>query len=45
MSIALHQRIKDLETLVAELRARVSALEAKAEKKTLSLPKKEAANG
>lgn len=45
MSIAQAQRIKELEAALAELRARVSALEAKAEKKTLSLPKKEAANG
>ena len=41
MSIAQAQRIKELEALVAELCARVAALEQKA--KPLSLPKKDAA--
>lgn len=39
MSIALAQRIKELEALVAELCARVAELE---KKRPLSLPKKDA---
>lgn len=42
MSIAQTQRIKELEALVAELCARVAVLEQKAERKPLSLPKKDA---
>jgi hypothetical protein len=43
MSIALHQRIKELEALVAELCLRVAELEKKPERKTMSLPKKDPA--
>lgn len=42
MSIAQAQQIKELKALVAELCARVAELEKKAEKKPLSLPKKDA---
>lgn len=42
MSIAQSERIKKLEALVAELCLRVAELEKKAERKPLSLPKKEA---
>lgn len=42
MSIALSQRLKELESLVAELRARVAELEKKVERRPLSLPKKDA---
>lgn len=41
MSIAQAQRIKELEALVAELCLRVAELERKAERKTMSLPKKD----